>query len=142
MHFLQFAAPTITSGQKARLTASDPFSDDLFSPSTLAEVTKEFEGAAATTSHLDLSKAVSRGLFSSNWKRKRDDSSNRSGSSDKGSSSSAGSSAKSSASSLFDPPSKSAKGSGGRGRGRGRGSYRNQSQGSSGNSSKEKNFQK
>ena len=62
-HFLRFAQATISEGQKARLSASSPFIDRLFDDEVLKEVIKEFEGAATTTSHLDLSKAVAKGLF-------------------------------------------------------------------------------
>ena len=73
-HFLKFAQSTVSEGQKCRLMATSPFSDRLFYESTLGEVIKEYEGAAATTSHLDLSKAVAKGLFNFTGKRKFDDS--------------------------------------------------------------------
>ena len=42
--------------------SSSPFVDRLFDESVLKEVVQEYEGAAATSSHLDLSKAVAKGL--------------------------------------------------------------------------------
>ena len=63
-HFLKFAAATVSDGQKARLMSGDPFQRDLFDSDTLKAVTSEFEGAAATSSHLDVSKAVAKGLLS------------------------------------------------------------------------------
>ena len=62
-HFLRFAQPTVTEGQRARLSGASPFIDRLFDEDTLKEVISEFEGAAATTSHLELAKAVTKGLF-------------------------------------------------------------------------------
>ena len=46
--------------------AGSPYDRDLFDMGTLKEVVSEFEGAAATSSHLDLSKAVAKGLLSFN----------------------------------------------------------------------------
>ena len=70
-HFLKFAAPTITDGQKHRLLTTNPFdSTYLFDPNVLNDVITEYEGAAATTSHLDLSKALAKGLF---WSKKKED---------------------------------------------------------------------
>ena len=63
LHFLRFAQTTVSEGQKARLSAASPFCESLFDEDTLKAVISEFEGAAATTSHLDLSKAVAKGLF-------------------------------------------------------------------------------
>ena len=122
-HFMKFLNPAVTEGQKARLLGSNPFVDDLFDPFTLSDVISNFEGATATTSHLDVSRAVSRGFFSSGrWnKRKRDASPTVT--------SAQGSPAPSAVSSevvasLFEPPSK---GTGSRprgGRGGGRGAQR------------------
>ena len=72
-HFMKFASPTVTSGQKARLMGSDPFNSDLFDQSTLSDVVSAFDSASATTSHINVSKAVTKGLFFSG-KRKRDES--------------------------------------------------------------------
>ena len=73
----------------------------------LEQVTKEYEGAEATSSHVILSKALTKGLFS--LKRKREDPSPRQSNFGKGSSSSSSSAAKSSFS-LFDAPAKRGKG--------------------------------
>ena len=72
IHFLQFTAPSITQGQKDRLLGSDPFDENLFDPEILKEITKEFEGTEATSSHINISKALSRG-YSPFYKRKRED---------------------------------------------------------------------
>ena len=72
-HFLKFAASTVSEGQRARLLTSSPYSEKLFDESVLGEVVKEYEGAAATTSHLDLSKAVAKSLLFSG-KRKHEES--------------------------------------------------------------------
>ena len=71
-HFLKFADPTVTDGQKARLLGSDPFQPSLFDPKILGEVLSEYEGAAATTSHLDVSRAFSKGWLFAGSKRKFD----------------------------------------------------------------------
>ena len=52
--------------------STSPFTDRLFDEDTLKEVIHEYEGAAATSSHLDLSKAVAKGLITFG-KRKFDD---------------------------------------------------------------------
>ena len=119
-HFLQFAAPSVTAGQKGRLTASDPFAELLFDPETLKEVSSEFDNDVTTSSHVTLSKAVSKSLYLSS-KRKREDSSSSSTRTPQTQSSST-SSSRPSASSLFEPPPKNMKNwRGGRGRGRGMG---------------------
>ena len=61
-HFLKFAT-ALTEGQRARLLGSDPFQKDLFDPAVLEQVLSEFERTSATNSHLDVSQAVSKGLF-------------------------------------------------------------------------------
>ena len=71
-HFLKFAASTVSEGQRSRLLTASPYLDKLFDEGVLGEVVKEYEGAAATTSHLDLSKAVAKGLFFSG-KRKHEE---------------------------------------------------------------------
>ena len=120
-HFLQFAAPSVTSGQKGRLLASDPFSEDLFDPETLKEVSTEFDNDVATTSHVQLSKAVSSSLYKAS-KRSRDDSPSSVVSKTPRTQSSSTSSSKTNSSSLFEPPPKGMKNwRGGRGRGRGAG---------------------
>ena len=104
-HFLQFSAPTVTLGQKTRLTASDPFADQLFDPEILSAVSKEYDNEVATASHISVSKAISRGLFQSN-KRKREDSPVPSTSKTPQTPASTTSAPKSGSSSLFDPPPK------------------------------------
>ena len=72
LHYLRFA-PLLSEGQKSRLLGSSPFRNDLFDPSLLEEVIKEFQNSQATSSHISVSKAVAKGFFFSN-KRKREDS--------------------------------------------------------------------
>ena len=103
-HYLQFAAPSVTSGQKGRLTASDPFAELIFDPETLKDVSSEFDNDVTTSSHVTLSKAVSKSLYLSS-KRKREDSSSSSARTPQTQSSST-SSSRPSASSLFEPPPK------------------------------------
>ena len=61
-HFLKFAS-LVPEGQKAKLLGSDPFGKDLFDGEILEEIVKDFEGAQATSSHINVSKAVTKGLF-------------------------------------------------------------------------------
>ena len=68
---MKFASPTVTDLQKSRLFACYPFGESLFG--FLKQVVSEFEGASATSSHINLSDAISKGLLFSN-KRKREDS--------------------------------------------------------------------
>ena len=60
-HFLKHVTLAAIEGQKARLLGSFPFQSDVFDASTLPSVLSEYDGAAATTSHLEVSKAVSKG---------------------------------------------------------------------------------
>ena len=141
-HFLKFSAPSVTEGQKKRLLSCKPFGPDLFDPEVLSSVIQEFEGAAATSSHIDLSKAVARGLFSGG-KRKREDSPSPSTSSPlvpHGAGSS--SSSRSEVASLFDSSSKSSAGKGKGFRRGGKGAQRGRGGSSSSSKSQGKDFAK
>ena len=63
-HYLKFAQPTVTDGQKSKLRSGNPFKPDLFDPPTLEQVVQEYEGASLTSSHLTMASAVVRGMYS------------------------------------------------------------------------------
>ena len=133
-HFLKFASPALTDGQKASLRSSEPFARDLFDPAILWKVIADYEGKTLVSSHLDLARSVAKGFFGG--KRSWGSSSGASGSSASATSSANPPANPESSASLFDAPSKGggykSKGKKGKGRGgqqRGRGASRGSGRG-------------
>ena len=73
-HYLKFAS-LLPDSQKSRLLGSNPFSPDLFENSVVDEIVKDYESGQATSSHINMSKAVAKGLLSLGKRKNEQDAS-------------------------------------------------------------------